>query len=60
MEYILLIAVMVTISITFFNKLNDFMIDNPNSVLNSYLNGFDKVFNGGGVNASYKRFNLPR
>lgn len=64
-EYILLVGVMISIAITFFGKLNDYIINNPNSMLNSYLGGFSNVLgspdgNANGVSGSYKRFNLPR
>ncbi len=59
-EYILLVGVMISIAITFFGKLNEYLLDNPDSMLNSYLAGYDNVFGSDGVNATYKRFNLPR
>jgi uncharacterized protein (UPF0333 family) len=62
LEYILLVAVMITLAISFFGKVNEYVIDNPDSLLNSYLGGFQNVLgsSGNGVNANYKRFNLPR
>ncbi len=59
-EYILLVGVMISVAIAFFGKLNDYLIDNPDSMLNSYLSGYDNVFGSDGVNASYKRYRLPR
>lgn len=62
-EYVLLLVVMISLSITFFNKVNDFIIDNPDSLVNRYLGGFRNVFGSSGsagVSAQYKRFRLPR
>jgi hypothetical protein len=63
-EYVLLIAVMITIAVTFFGKLNEYIITNPDSVLNRYLGGFQQVLGSpdgnSGVSGSYKRFRLPR
>lgn len=59
-EYILLVGVMISVAVAFFGKLNDYLLDNPDSMLNSYLAGYENVFNSDGVNASYKRFDLPR
>lgn len=64
-EYVLLLVVMISLSITFFNKVTDLVVDNPDSLVNRYLGGFTKVFGstpGGttGVDGQYKRFRLPR
>lgn len=64
-EYILLLAVMIPLCITFFTKVTDFVVDNPDSLVNRYLGGFSNVFgspDGGtsGVSGEYKRFRLPR
>jgi len=62
-EYVLLLVVMISLSITFFNKVNDFVINNPDSIVNRYLGGFRNVFgssSSAGVSAQYKRFRLPR
>lgn len=64
-EYILLLAVMIPLSITFFTKVTDFVVDNPDSLVNRYLGGFTKVLgstSGGttGVDGKYKVFRLPR
>lgn len=58
-EYILLVGVMISVAIAFFGKLNDYLLDNPDSMLNVYLAGYENVFNSDGVNATYKRFRLP-
>ena len=64
-EYILLLAVMIFIAIAFFEKVNAFVVDNPDSLLNRYLGGFTNILgspSGGttGVSGQYKRFSLPR
>jgi len=63
-EYVLLIAVMITIAVTFFGKLNEYIITNPDSVMNRYLGGFQRILGSpdgpSGVSGSYKRFRLPR
>jgi len=64
-EYVLLLVVMISLSITFFNKITDLVVDNPDSLVNRYLGGFTNVFGspaGGtsGVSGEYKRFRLPR
>lgn len=56
-EYILLVAVMIFMSITFFNKVREFMLTNPDSIINRYLSGFDSSFGNG---RGYKRFRLNR
>lgn len=63
MEYILLLVVMISLSITFFNKVTAFVVDNPDSLVNRYLGGFKNVFGSSGsagVSAQYKRFRLPK
>ena len=64
-EYILLVAVMIIIAIAFFDKVNKFVLDNPDSLVNRYLGGFQNVFGSpesgnSGVSGQYKTFRLPR
>ncbi len=40
-EYMLLIAVAVSIGVTFFNKIDEFLIKNPNSVISRNLRQFE-------------------
>ncbi len=57
-EYILLVGVMITVSITFFKKVEDFIIKNPNSYINKALGGYERAFRGNG--SQYKTFTLRR
>ncbi len=64
-EYILLVAVIIFIAISFIDKVNKYVIENPDSLVNAYLGGFEKIFGSsgagsGGVNGQYKTFTLPR
>jgi len=57
-EYILLLSVMITLSITFFGKVEEFVVTNPDSMVNRYLGSYRQLF--GGVNGSYKTFSIRR
>ncbi len=64
-EYLLLLAVMIFIAIAFFEKVNAFVVDNPDSLLNRYLGGFTNILGSPeagttGVSGQYKQFYLPR
>jgi hypothetical protein len=56
-EYILLLSVMITLSITFFGKVEEFVLTNPDSMVNRYLGSYRQLF---GVNGSYKTFSIRR
>ena len=56
-EYILLVGVMIVISITFFTKVREYMLTNPDSIINRYLSGFESSFGNG---RGFKRFRLNR
>lgn len=56
-EYILLVGVMIVVSITFFKKVREYLLTNPDSVINTYLGGYESSFNSGN---GYKRFRLNR
>ena len=43
-EYILLIVVVVSVMTSMFGKLEEFIVSNPNSMQNRYLNQFKEVF----------------
>lgn len=45
MEYLLLLAVAVTIGVAFKKKMEGFLLRNPNSVINQQLNRFTNQFN---------------
>lgn len=58
-EYILLVGVMIFISITFFKKVRDYMVRNPNSFINRYVRVYERDFGQNGQNG-YKTFTLRR
>jgi hypothetical protein len=57
-EYVLLVGVMIAISVAFFGKVRGYILDNPDSMVNKYLLGFESSFNGGA--GRYKRFSLKK
>ena len=60
-EYILLIATIAVISTSLFKTLDKFIISNPDSILNTYLDGLSGVFGASGSGQfKYKRFILRR
>jgi hypothetical protein len=63
-EYILLVSVMIMLSFTFFEKVNGYILTNPDSMINKYLNQSQRFFGsdstGGGIDGNYKTFSLPR
>lgn len=63
-EYILLVSVMIMLSFTFFKKVNEYVLTNPDSLINKYLSQSQRFFgsenSGGGIDGNYKRFTLPR
>ncbi|MBY0516286.1 MAG: class III signal peptide-containing protein [Bacteriovoracaceae bacterium] len=63
-EYILLLAVMISVSIAFFKKVDGYVVSNPDSMVNRYLSGFGNILGSSsgtnGVSGSYKTFRLPR
>jgi Flp pilus assembly pilin Flp len=61
-EYILLIAVIASVSIPLGKKLEGYIIGNPNSVVGKMINSYKDMFGGenGGVTLNYKRFSLRR
>jgi hypothetical protein len=63
-EYILLVSVMIMLSFTFFEKVNEYVLTNPDSLINKYLSQSQRFFgsenSGGGIDGNYKTFSLPR
>lgn len=61
-EYILLLAVVISITVSLFRKLNDYLLNDPNSINNQYLNSYRSVFQGGnaGFRGQYKSFTIRR
>jgi hypothetical protein len=58
-EYILLVSVMIFMSVTFFKKVEEHLLTNPDSMINRYLGAYRGSM-GGGINASYKTFSIRR
>lgn len=61
-EYILLLLVVVTVGFSVFKKIDEYLVSNPDSLINIYLESFKEVFGAGhsGVNLKYKRFFIRR
>lgn len=61
-EYTLLVVVVVSVMTSLFVKLEDSLINNPNSIQNRYLGQFSSVFGGQaqGGEASYRYFRIPK
>jgi hypothetical protein len=62
-EYIMLLMVMVIIGMAIFGKMKKYILDNPDSFINSYLKSYEQVFGGGGTQGAtfrYQRFPLRR
>lgn len=61
-EYILLIAVIVVVSLSVFKKLEGYIISDPNSIVNTILGGYEDMFGAqhSGLNLRYKRFYIRR
>lgn len=55
----MMLAVSVGLGVTFFKKVNEYLITNPNSFLSSSLNQYKQVLGSGGPGA-YKRYRVPR
>ena len=62
-EYVLILAVVVAIAIGVFQRLNEFLLSNPDSFQAQYLNGFRTIFETNrdrDGNASFKQYRIPR
>ncbi len=59
-EYMLLVAVMITVGVSFFDRFEAYLVDNPDSFINSTLGSYSDIMGGGGINAQYKRFSIRR
>jgi hypothetical protein len=55
---------MIMLSFTFFEKVNEYVLTNPDSLINKYLSQSQRFFgsenSGGGIDGNYKTFSLPR
>lgn len=58
-EYILLLLVVVSILVGVMRNIEEYLVTNPNSMMNTYLGQFQTVFDGDS-NLKYKRFRIPR
>ena len=57
LEYLLMVAVVVALGLTFFTKMNDYLLQNPNGLINKPLKAYTNMLTGGGdPNAAYRRF----
>jgi hypothetical protein len=63
-EFVLLVAVISIVALGFFRQLEGYLINNPNSLVNTYLSSFSTLFGsdraGSGVNGRYKTYRLKR
>lgn len=62
-EYALLLFVSMTMAVSLYHALNDYLIDNPDSLLNNYLGEFRQVFGGpgnSGLSSQYKYFSIRK
>ena len=61
-EYIMLIVVVVAVSSSVFEKLEGFLISNPDSIKNKYLGGYASMFGGsnGSFQGQYRYFSVRR
>ncbi|MBT4793295.1 MAG: hypothetical protein HON90_17120 [Halobacteriovoraceae bacterium] len=61
-EYILLITVVVTVTVSLFHKLDEYLISNPDSFQNQYINSYRSTFQGqnGGFSGQYQYFTVRR
>lgn len=56
-EYVMVIAVSVSIAVAVFKKLNGYFLDNPNSYFGSKIQVYNNLYNSQG---GYKRYHVPR
>ncbi len=56
-EYLLVVAVAVSMCVTFFKKFQGYLLDNPNSYMNGQKAFYQKMFD---PQLKYKRFYLRR
>lgn len=56
-EYLLMLVVVVAVMASVFEKLEGYMVSNPDSFLNTYVQGFSRAFN---PESGYKRFTIRR
>ena len=61
-EYILMIVVVIFVGMGVFQKIEEYVITNPDSFVNTWLEAYRSGFGGedGGVTANYRRFFVRR
>lgn len=61
-EYTLMIVVIISIMTSMFRQLEGYLVDNPDSLQNSYLNNFKENFQGNNASFSgqYSQYRIPR
>jgi hypothetical protein len=61
-EYIMMIFVVVTVATAVFEKLEGYILTNPNSIKNQYLGTYKNMFSGsnGSFNGQYKWFTVKK
>lgn len=59
-EYILLLVVVIFVGGSVFDKLKDYLVSGPNSVMGQYLGSYENMFSGqnGAFRGQYKRFTI--
>lgn len=56
-EYMLMLAVVCSIAITFFKKANEILLTSNNSYIQNYLNSYKKILKS---DPNYRKFTLPK
>ncbi len=56
-EYIMMLAVVGGLGMTFMKKMDEYLLSNPNSYINNYLNSYKAVLK---ADPKYQRFQLVR
>ena len=56
-EYIMMLAVVGGLGMTFMKKMDEYLLQNPNSYINNYLNSYKAVLK---ADPKYQRFQLIR
>lgn len=56
-EYMLMLAVVVGLGITFTKKMDEYLLSNPNSFMNNYLNSYKAILK---QDPKFQRFQLVR
>lgn len=62
-EYVLILAVVVSVAFAVFRRIDEFLVSNPDSFQNRYLRGFASILGNSAdtsVRARYKRYRIPR